>query len=112
MKPTVQVQTRTACRARSRSAAASNSATSPSPIPAPIARVLKNFNFWSSQPGERIALIGENGQGKTTVVKLITRLYDPTEGQILLDGIDLREYASKTCTARSASSSRTSCATR
>jgi ATP-binding cassette subfamily B protein len=53
--------------------------------------VLKNFNF-SIQPGERIALIGENGQGKTTVVKLITRLYDPTEGQILLDGIDLREY--------------------
>jgi ATP-binding cassette subfamily B protein len=43
--------------------------------------------------GERIALIGENGQGKTTVVKLITRLYDPTEGQILLDGIDLREYS-------------------
>ena len=37
-------------------------------------------------------MIGENGQGKTTVVKLITRLYDPTEGQILLDGIDLREY--------------------
>jgi ATP-binding cassette subfamily B protein len=41
---------------------------------------------------ERVALIGENGQGKTTVVKLITRLYDPSEGQILLDGIDLREY--------------------
>jgi ATP-binding cassette subfamily B protein len=54
-------------------------------------RVLSNFNFTLS-PGERIALIGENGQGKTTVVKLITRLYDPTEGQILLDGIDLREY--------------------
>ncbi|MGC2160274.1 MAG: ABC transporter ATP-binding protein, partial [Silvibacterium sp.] len=54
-------------------------------------RVLKDFNF-SLRPGERIALIGENGQGKTTVVKLITRLYDPTEGQILLDGIDLREY--------------------
>ncbi len=42
--------------------------------------------------GERLALIGENGQGKTTVVKLVTRLYDPTEGQILLDGIDLREF--------------------
>ena len=54
--------------------------------------VLKNFNLILS-PGERIALIGENGQGKTTVVKLITRLYDPTEGQILLDGIDLREYS-------------------
>jgi ATP-binding cassette subfamily B protein len=54
-------------------------------------RVLKDFNF-HLRPGERIALIGENGQGKTTVVKLITRLYDPTEGQILLDGVDLREY--------------------
>ena len=42
--------------------------------------------------GERLALIGENGEGKTTVVKLITRLYDPSEGEILLDGIDLREY--------------------
>jgi ATP-binding cassette subfamily B protein len=54
--------------------------------------ILRNFNLTLS-PGERIALIGENGQGKTTVVKLITRLYDPTEGQILLDGIDLREYS-------------------
>jgi ATP-binding cassette subfamily B protein len=54
-------------------------------------RVLSDFNF-SLSPGQRVALIGENGQGKTTVVKLITRLYDPTEGQILLDGIDLREY--------------------
>jgi ATP-binding cassette, subfamily B, bacterial len=42
--------------------------------------------------GERVALIGENGEGKTTLVKLITRLYDPAEGQILLDGVDLREY--------------------
>ncbi|HMG02229.1 MAG TPA: ABC transporter ATP-binding protein [Edaphobacter sp.] len=54
--------------------------------------VLKNFNM-KLRRGERIALIGENGQGKTTVVKLITRLYDPTEGQILLDGVDLREYS-------------------
>jgi ATP-binding cassette subfamily B protein len=53
--------------------------------------VLKNFTF-TIRPGERIALIGENGQGKTTLVKLITRLYDPTEGQILLDGVDLRDY--------------------
>jgi ATP-binding cassette subfamily B protein len=44
------------------------------------------------EPGERVALIGENGQGKTTIVKLLTRLYDPTDGRILLDGIDLRDY--------------------
>ncbi|HKR27857.1 MAG TPA: ABC transporter ATP-binding protein [Acidobacteriaceae bacterium] len=60
--------------------------------PGTTRKVLQNFNF-SIEPGERIALIGENGQGKTTVVKLITRLYDPTEGQILLDGVDLRDYS-------------------
>ena len=54
-------------------------------------RILSNFNFTLS-PGERVALIGENGQGKTTVVKLITRLYDPSEGRILLDGVDLCDY--------------------
>jgi ATP-binding cassette subfamily B protein len=53
--------------------------------------ILDQINF-HLHPGERLALIGENGQGKTTIVKLITRLYDPTGGQILLDGIDLREY--------------------
>ena len=42
--------------------------------------------------GERIALVGANGQGKTTLVKLLVRLYDPTAGRILLDGVDLREY--------------------
>jgi len=44
------------------------------------------------QPGERLALVGENGAGKTTLTKLLSRLYDPTEGRILLDGIDLRDY--------------------
>ena len=53
--------------------------------------VLSSVSFKLS-PGERIALVGENGQGKTTIVKLLTRLYDPTAGQILLDGVDLREY--------------------
>jgi ATP-binding cassette, subfamily B, bacterial len=60
--------------------------------PGTTRKVLKDFSLTFSR-GERIALIGENGQGKTTIVKLITRLYDPTEGQILLDGIDLREYS-------------------
>jgi ATP-binding cassette subfamily B protein len=53
--------------------------------------ILDRLNF-HLRPGERVALIGENGQGKTTIVKLMTRLYDPVEGQILLDGIDLRDY--------------------
>jgi ATP-binding cassette subfamily B protein len=53
--------------------------------------VLRDLSFRLA-PGERIALVGENGEGKTTIVKLLTRLYDPTAGSILLDGIDLREY--------------------
>ncbi|HZW96661.1 MAG TPA: ABC transporter ATP-binding protein [Candidatus Eremiobacteraceae bacterium] len=53
--------------------------------------VLNGLNF-RLNPSERVALIGENGEGKTTIVKLLTRLYDPDEGQILLDGIDLRDY--------------------
>jgi ATP-binding cassette subfamily B protein len=42
--------------------------------------------------GEQVALVGENGSGKTTLVKLLCRLYDPTEGRILLDGTDIREF--------------------
>jgi ATP-binding cassette, subfamily B, bacterial len=53
--------------------------------------VVRNINFCLHHH-EKVALIGENGAGKTTLVKLLARLYDPTEGQILLDGIDLREY--------------------
>ncbi|MGI8811014.1 MAG: ABC transporter ATP-binding protein [Pyrinomonadaceae bacterium] len=52
---------------------------------------VRNISF-ALRTGERLALVGENGAGKTTLTKLIARLYDPTEGRILLDGIDLREY--------------------
>ncbi len=53
--------------------------------------VLKNVSF-TLPAGERIALIGENGAGKTTLVKLLARLYEPTDGAVLLDGVDLRDY--------------------
>ena len=53
--------------------------------------VLRGINL-RIEPRERVALVGKNGEGKTTIVKLLTRLYDPTEGRILLDGTDLREY--------------------
>jgi ATP-binding cassette subfamily B protein len=53
--------------------------------------VLRDLNV-RIEPGEHVALVGENGQGKTTLVKLLARLYDPTAGSILLDGIDLRDY--------------------
>jgi len=53
--------------------------------------VLNSLDF-HLRAGERVALIGKNGEGKTTLVKLMTRLYDPAEGQVLLDGVDLREY--------------------
>jgi ATP-binding cassette subfamily B protein len=52
---------------------------------------LRHLSF-ELHAGEKLALVGENGAGKTTLVKLLARLYDPTEGRILLDGHDLREY--------------------
>jgi ATP-binding cassette subfamily B protein len=52
---------------------------------------VRGVNFELNR-GERLALVGENGAGKTTIAKLIARLYDPTEGRILVDGLDLREY--------------------
>lgn len=58
------------------------------------APVLENISL-TIRPGEHIALVGENGAGKSTLVKLLCRLYDPTSGAITLDGIDLREYATK-----------------
>lgn len=53
---------------------------------------VRHLSF-SLTAGESVALVGENGAGKTTVVKLLARLYEPDEGRILLDGIDLREYS-------------------
>lgn len=44
------------------------------------------------KPGEKLAIVGENGSGKTTLIKLLTRLYTPDSGQILLDGLDLQEW--------------------
>lgn len=51
----------------------------------------RNLNF-TLHAGEKLALVGENGAGKTTLVKLLARLYDPTEGRITLDGYDLKDY--------------------
>ena len=52
---------------------------------------LKNVSF-RFRIGQRLAIVGENGSGKTTFIKLLARLYDPTEGEILLNGIDIRKY--------------------
>lgn len=52
--------------------------------------VLKNFNL-VIEPGEHIALVGANGAGKTTIIKLLSRFYDVTGGQILINGVDLRD---------------------
>jgi ATP-binding cassette subfamily B protein len=56
--------------------------------------VLKNLNL-TIPAGETVALVGTTGAGKSTIAKLISRFYDPTEGQVLLDGIDLKSVSSK-----------------
>jgi ATP-binding cassette subfamily B protein len=85
---------------------ASNPDARPVPVPIRDGFVFENVSFkypeserWAIRnvnltlkPGERVALVGENGAGKTTITKLLARLYDPAEGRILLDGVDLREY--------------------
>ncbi|TSC77598.1 MAG: ABC transporter-like protein [Parcubacteria group bacterium Gr01-1014_33] len=58
--------------------------------PGTTKEVLKDFSL-RIPPGEKVALVGVNGAGKTTVVKLLCRFYDPTKGRIMVDGIDLRE---------------------
>ena len=55
--------------------------------------VIRNFNL-AINAGETVALVGENGAGKTTIVKLMTRLYEAEEGAITIDGVDIRDFAS------------------
>ncbi len=52
--------------------------------------VIKNLNL-TIEPGQKVGLVGNNGAGKSTFVKLLCRIYDPTEGRILIDGHDLRD---------------------
>ncbi len=54
-------------------------------------KVLDDVNI-KIAPGEHLSIVGLNGAGKTTFIKLLCRLYDPTEGEILMDGVDIREY--------------------
>lgn len=56
---------------------------------------LHNINLHIT-PGESLAIVGENGSGKTTLIKLLTRLYAPTEGRILIDGLDLQQWDTNT----------------
>jgi ATP-binding cassette subfamily B protein len=60
---------------------------------------LKDVNL-HIQAGESLALVGENGSGKTTLIKLLTRLYSPDQGRILLDGLDLQEWDEETLRQR------------
>lgn len=57
-------------------------------------QALQRINLFV-EPGETIALVGENGSGKTTLVKLLSRLYDVTDGEILIDGVNIKEYSVK-----------------
>ena len=80
----------------------------PKPVPQPLRGEIQfeNVSFaypgadtlaldklsFTIQPGETLAVVGRNGAGKTTLFKLICRLYDPSEGRILIDGVDIREF--------------------
>jgi ABC-type multidrug transport system fused ATPase/permease subunit len=59
--------------------------------PGSLQTALKNVSL-HLKPGEKLAIVGENGSGKTTLIKLLTRLYTPDAGRILLDGLDLQEW--------------------
>ena len=58
----------------------------------PDGRVALDRVSFTLKPGKTVALVGENGAGKTTIIKLLARLYDPSAGKILIDGIDLKKF--------------------
>ncbi|HUS63880.1 MAG TPA: ABC transporter ATP-binding protein [Kofleriaceae bacterium] len=75
-----------------------NGSGPPRPVPPPAAAapaedkwVLRHVSFFVPR-GQSVALVGQNGAGKTTLIKLLTRLYHPTEGRVLIDGVDLRDW--------------------
>jgi len=84
------------------------SPSEPQPIVHPLERGLDLINVWFTypeakdpvlrninliiQPGEIVAIVGDNGAGKTTLIKLLCRLYDPTQGVIMLNGVDIKSY--------------------
>jgi subfamily B ATP-binding cassette protein MsbA len=63
-------------------------------------QVLDDISF-AIEPGQMVALVGRSGSGKTTLANLIPRFYHHADGQILIDGIDVEQYACATCAAMS-----------
>ena len=68
--------------------------------------ILKDLSF-SVAAGQKIAIVGATGSGKTTIIKLLNRSYDVTSGRILVDGVDVREWDLPPSAAKSATCSRT-----
>jgi ATP-binding cassette subfamily B protein len=58
----------------------------------PSSSVLKDISF-HAQPGQTVAIVGQTGAGKTTLTKLVNRIYDASEGRVLIDGVDVREWS-------------------